>query len=89
MDDPAVDYRGKTYPFAPWDGVLIPTDKSFHEDLKKRYPYLKTQPFLQKWLMIPNSEHIEEETSPIIDLILKGDERIGVYPKPRKKKKKN
>ena len=88
MDDPSLDYRGKTYPFAPWDGVLIPTDKDYHAELKREYPFLKTQPFLQKWLMIPNSEHIEDQTEEIIKLVLSQDDRIGVYPKPRKPRSK-
>lgn len=88
MDDSSTEYRGKNYPFAPWDGVLIPTEKSYHQELLDQFPFLKTQPFLQKWLMIPNSENLEDYTNQIIDLLLRRDQRIGVYPKPKKKKKR-
>jgi hypothetical protein len=70
----------------PWEGLLIPTEKEFHESLMNEFPGLMAHPVLGKWLYIPeDTEEFEEFASKLVDLIARDDPRIGVIPKPRKR----
>ncbi len=72
----------------PWSGVLLPTEKEFQETLIKDYPALASHPILGKWLYLPISDKdFEGVAQDIVTAILEGDPRIGVEPKPRKKRK--
>ncbi len=69
----------------PWNGVLLPTDHSHHPSLKKDFKGLKKHPVLGKWLYLPErSKNFEEHAARFAALILRGDSRIGVEPKPRR-----
>ena len=72
----------------PWNGVLVPTDFIHQESLIHDLPNLIKHPILGKWLYLAESTpEFEDDAVMIAKLILKNDSRIGVVPKPKKKKK--
>jgi hypothetical protein len=71
----------------PWKGLLVPTDKKHHKSLQDELPDLKVHTILGKWLYLPEeAENFEETASRLVDLITEQDPRVGVLPKPRKKR---
>ncbi len=82
-------WRGKTYSFDIWNGILIPTEREFHSALIKEFPSLINHPVLSKWLYLPmTTSDFEEVAEKVAHLITKDDERFGVVPKPRLQKPK-
>ena len=72
----------------PWKGVLLPTEREFHPALISDFPALAPHPILGKWLYLPvDSEDFESIAADIVQAISEGDPRIGVEPKPKKKKR--
>jgi hypothetical protein len=84
----------KTYPEC--NGIWIATSAEHHKSLKKELPSMQSISVLSgkengktNWQMLPvDSDSFEEEAIRACELVLKGDERIGKIPKPKKKKKK-
>ncbi len=75
-------------PKRPWRGVLLPTSREFQPSLIKDFPVLKPHPVLGKWLYLPDDlEEFEETASELVEAIQRGDERLGIEPKERKKTK--
>jgi hypothetical protein len=73
----------------PWKGILIPTEKAYHESLLNEFPKLMVHPLLKKWLYLPEeTEEFEEMASKLVHLIARHDLRIGVIPQPKKQKQK-
>ncbi len=71
----------------PWSGVLLPTEKQFHKKLMDEFPAFTPHPILGKWLYLAVSDKdFESAAGDIVTAILEGDPRIGVEPKPKKKK---
>ncbi len=76
------EYRGVTYPFEVWNGVLFPTYFEFHQSLKKDFPELVNHPILGKWLYFPHDNPtFNQQVSSIVDLIFENDDRLGIFPK--------
>jgi hypothetical protein len=78
----------------PWNGLMIPTEREFHHSLIKSFSSLLSHAVLGKWLYISqNHLDFEKVANEIVKLILSGDPRFGVEPKPKKnrisKNKKN
>ena len=72
----------------PWKGVLVPTERQFHKKLMDEFPALGPHPILGKWLYLPISDKdFEGVAQDIVTAIFEGDPRIGVEPKPKKKKR--
>ncbi len=72
----------------PWQGILIPTEKAFQQSLLAEFKELRIHPVLGKWLYLPeDSEEFEETAQRLVDKISRADPRIGVMPKPRKRKR--
>ncbi len=72
----------------PWKGVLLPTEREFHPALISDFPALAPHPILGKWLYLPvTAEDFESIAADIVQAISEGDPRIGVEPKPKKKKR--
>lgn len=70
---------------APWDGLLVCTSREHHASLMEEMPALRQHPVLGKWLYIPQSEiEFEAVAQHLTRLVLAGDPRIGIEPKPRK-----
>lgn len=63
----------------PWNGLLVPTEKEFHESLRKEIASLKKHSVLGKWLYLSETSDDFEEAAGKIVLLIKGrDKRIGV-----------
>lgn len=72
----------------PWNGLLIVTDHVFHAPIRQEFESVVQHPVLKKWLYLPEaSEDFETVSSEIVESIRIGDERFGVEPKERKRKK--
>jgi hypothetical protein len=73
----------------PWNGLLIPTEKEFHDSIRQEFEDVVQHPVLKKWLYLPeNSEDFEAVVMDIVEAIRIGDQRFGVEPKPRASKKR-
>lgn len=71
----------------PWQGVLIPTEKEFHESLALSHEGLIRHCILGKWLYLPQSyEHFEETALCLTKSILENDPRIGVRSSVRRRR---
>ena len=70
----------------PWNGILVPTDRCHHATLTVQYIGLTPHPVLGKWLYLSEShDQFEEMARALVELVRKGDLRIGIEPKPRRK----
>jgi len=69
----------------PWRGILVPTERQHHAELRRAVPALRVHPVLGKWLYLP-ARHPEFEAvaDVVAGLIANGDARIGVVPAPRR-----
>lgn len=82
------EYRGVRYDFDIWNGVLVCTSREFHRALKQDFP-LVDHPILGKWQMLSlEDKNFEVSFSRLIQAVMKYDERIGIVPNTRKRKKK-
>ncbi|OFZ78394.1 MAG: hypothetical protein A2583_13980 [Bdellovibrionales bacterium RIFOXYD1_FULL_53_11] len=71
-----------------WSGLLVATAHEHHASLQKEFPALKPHTMLRKWLYLPQTHpSFEEAAAAIVDVVRRGDPRIGVEPKPRKRKR--
>ncbi len=72
----------------PWNGLLVATCREYHAGLQSEWPGLKSHPVLGKWLYI-SQDHADFErvARDIARRVREGDARIGVDPKPRKRKR--
>jgi hypothetical protein len=72
----------------PWNGVLVCTSREFHSSLVADYPELQPHPVLPKWLYLAQSSDAFEGTARQLVLqALKNDARIGVEPRPGKRRR--
>ncbi|MEW6715023.1 MAG: hypothetical protein AB1306_08045 [Nitrospirota bacterium] len=72
----------------PWNGLLIPTEKEFHDSIRKDFKGVVQHPVLKKWLYLPETyEDFESVASDIVEAIRINDQRFGVEPKERVKRK--
>jgi hypothetical protein len=73
----------------PWNGVLIATEKEFHRDIRQEFKTVVQHPVLKKWMYLPeNSEDFETVVMDIVEAVRIGDERFGVEPKERTRRRK-
>lgn len=71
----------------PWRGVLLPTDREHHDSLRGDFPALVVHSILGKWLYLPESADAFERTATaLVGLIRRRDPRLGVIPKPKKRR---
>jgi hypothetical protein len=71
----------------PWRGVLIGTDHAHHASLRAEFPEISPHPILSKWLYLPESAgSFERAATRLVALVRRRDARIGVTPKPKKKR---
>jgi len=72
----------------PWNGLMVATGREFHPALQSQWMQLKPHPVLGKWLYLSQSDPaFEEVATAIVEQVRKGDPRIGVEPRPRKRKR--
>lgn len=73
----------------PWNGLLVATGREFHDALRREWKQLKSHPVLGKWLYISqNNPQFETVATAIVKRVCEGDARIGVEPRPRKRRQK-
>ncbi|MBL9190587.1 MAG: hypothetical protein JNK23_24130 [Opitutaceae bacterium] len=71
----------------PWRGLLICTDRAHHAALISEFPELRPHSVLPKWLYLPESvDTFERSGTLLVSLARHRDPRIGVEPKPKKKR---
>jgi hypothetical protein len=71
----------------PWDGVLVPTASEHHASLRRSLPALRPHPVLGKWLYLAAGvESFEDDARAIASLALADDPRLGVEPRPRRRR---
>ena len=71
----------------PWRGLLVCTDHTHHAALLAEFPELAPHPVLPKWLYLPESaDTFERSGARLVSLARRRDARLGVAPKPRKKR---
>jgi hypothetical protein len=72
----------------PWNGILLATSREYHSSLQAEWKNLSSHPVLGKWLYLSQEDPSFETTGgAIVNSILKRDSRIGVEPKPLKRKR--
>ena len=72
----------------PWNGVLVATAHEFHTALQSQWKQLKPHPVLGKWLYLSQADPaFDEVAASLVEHVRRGDARIGVEPKPRKRKR--
>ena len=74
-------------------GVWLATTPEHHTSLKKDFPNMRSIKIFgsgeTSWQVLPaDADDFETSVNSVCELILKGDERIGKIPKPKKSKKK-
>ena len=72
----------------PWNGLLIPTEHQFHDAIQKEFRDVAQHSVLKKWLYLPEAtEDFETVASDIVEAVRMNDQRFGVEPKERVKRK--
>ncbi|AZY48313.1 hypothetical protein [Bordetella avium] len=70
-----------------FDGLLVCTSQEHHPSLMAAFPGLHPHPELRKWLYLPQShEDFEALAAAIVSLARARDARIGVAPRPKKRR---
>jgi hypothetical protein len=73
----------------PWRGILVCTEREHQDALRAEFPALNPHPVLPKWLYLPeSSDAFERVGERLVELAGRRDPRIGVVPKPKKKRKR-
>ena len=69
----------------PWQGLLVPTERSAQLSLRDDFPALRVHPVLGKWLYLPESNRrFASAASAIVEAIAAADSRIGVEPEAKR-----
>ena len=78
--------RGKD----PWNDLLVPTERKYHQSMRRDHKNLAIHPVLKKWPYLSESnEDFEESARALVEAILANDPRTGVEPKlnPRRSRR--
>jgi hypothetical protein len=71
----------------PWHGVLVPMAREHHAALRRDVPGLRVHPVLAKWLHLPpGAAAFEASAARLATLARAGDPRLGVEPRPRRRR---
>ena len=72
----------------PWRGVLLGTERESHASLRASFPSLSPHPILPKWLYLPETaDDFERVAEQLVRLARERDPRIGVVPKPKRRRR--
>jgi hypothetical protein len=72
----------------PWSGILVATDRGHHASLIEEIHSLVPHPVLPKWLYLSeSSDSFEQQAEHLVRLARQRDERLGVIPAARKRKR--
>jgi hypothetical protein len=73
----------------PWRGVLVGTDRERQPSLLAEFPHLTPHPVLPKWLYLPESaDGFERTAERLVALSRRRDPRIGVSPRPKRRRRR-
>lgn len=65
----------------PWQGLLIPSERSAHASILADHPALRVHPVLGKWLYLADDNHrFTTVAAAMLETIASRDERFGVEP---------
>lgn len=71
----------------PWRGVLVCTDRERQASLVEVFSLLRPHPVLPKWLYLSEAEEaFETQAKTLVKLARARDPRIGVEPKPKRRR---
>ncbi|AOS45866.1 hypothetical protein Verru16b_02957 [Lacunisphaera limnophila] len=71
----------------PWRGLLVCTDRERQPGLIAEFPELVPHAILPKWLYLPEaSDRFEAVAARLVRLARSRDPRLGVIPKPKRKR---
>jgi hypothetical protein len=71
----------------PWRGVLVCTDRERQAALQADFPALTPHPILPKWLYLPETtDRFEGTATKLVTLARRRDPRLGVLPRPKKRR---
>jgi len=71
----------------PWRGMLVCTERENQPSLSAQFPTLAPHPILPKWLYLAeSSDDFDRVAERLVALAGKRDPRIGVLPRPKKRK---
>jgi hypothetical protein len=69
----------------PWQGLLVPTERSFQKSLRKDFPALTVHPILGKWLYLSEDRsRFAAAAAALVARIAAADARFGVEPAMRR-----
>lgn len=72
----------------PWRGLLVCTERVHHPRLKAAFRSLAPHPILPKWLYLAESrDDFEDVAQELVRLAGTRDDRIGIEPKARGRKR--
>jgi hypothetical protein len=72
----------------PWRGVLVCVERENHASLMSQFPLLSPHPVLPKWLYLSEDrDGFERISEQLVALAAARDPRIGIVPRPRKKRR--
>lgn len=81
-------WKGKTFSYSLWDGLLVATSREHHPALQKKMKSLLPHPILGKWLYLSRSSSSwAKDCRQLCKLALQKSELVGVVSKKKKKKK--
>lgn len=73
----------------PWNGLLVPTEREFHDSIMAEFRDVVQHPVLKKWLYLSHStEDFETTATAIVEAVRLNDPRFGVEPGERASRKK-
>jgi hypothetical protein len=68
----------------PWCGLLVPTERAHHGELRRELPELIVHPVLKKWLYLRDSAaDFEASAAGVVALVRRADPRLGVERRAR------
>lgn len=71
----------------PWNGLMVATRREAHPALRAEWKALAPHPVLGKWLYLSQDDpRFETVALAIARAVRQGDPRIGVEPRPRKRR---
>jgi hypothetical protein len=71
----------------PWRGMMVCTERGYHESLRAEFPQLTPHPVLPKWLYLPEAnDDFDRVAEKLMRLVQIRDPRIGIVPPPKKKR---
>jgi hypothetical protein len=73
----------------PWRGLLVPTERAHHAELRRAVPELVVHPVLTKWLYLRDSAaDFESSAAALVALARRDDPLIGVERRTKQERRR-